>query len=398
MSCPSVADFTPGMLDDGPIPKRARSVARPDSAEKIARIAVVGAGSWSQGWHLPHLKRNPSAQITAIVDPAASTWSKYVETKPTKELGELYDVPVFTDFERFLGSNVAAVTDGVIIASSHSSHAELGLKAIKAGLHVLMEKPMTTDVQEAQELVDASASSATVFMVNNSANFRKQAMQAHELVKAGSIGKVEHVSCYMMREREFFDDPRNTEWVSPSGTMLGNGMAWGQLSHTLAWIFMVTGMSPMSVFCHMGYSAVSGADIYDSASIRCLCGATISVQGVAGLAGGNSVGTRRTSGKLIENKIFGTEGCILYSGDDANPTSGDLILNRHDGKDQIFPGFAFENTEKDGHGPESLQAFIGACLGRPVANAADAPLGLKVVQVIAAMYKSAKTGSVQQLV
>eukprot|EP00440_Ansanella_granifera_P032735 gb/GFBE01035515.1/.p1 GENE.gb/GFBE01035515.1/~~gb/GFBE01035515.1/.p1 ORF type:complete len:162 (+),score=46.65 gb/GFBE01035515.1/:1-486(+) len=155
---------------------------------------------------------------------------------------------------------------------------------------------------------------------------------------------------------------------------------------------MVTGLTPKTVFCHMVNSKATGADIFDSAIIRCECGATICAQGVAGLPGANAVGTAAKKGKQIENKIFGTKGCLLYSGDDADPFSGSLELMRADGTSQSFPGFYFENTAKDGTGPESLQSFIAACLGKPTFNAADANVGLKVVQTIHAMYKSAKSG------
>lgn len=365
---------------------------------RCAKIAVIGAGSWSQGWHLPQLCRNPEAEITAIVDPSSLTWSKYNQNmKPTDELGEYYDVPVFRNVDAFLQSDVVGCTDGVIIASSHSTHHGIGMKVMQAGLHILMEKPMTTDTKEAHELVQRAVSSGKTFIVNNSANFRENALQAHKLVIAGDIGKVEHVSCYMMREREFFEDPQNTMWVKPSGPMLGNGFAWGQLSHTLAWVFMVTGLTPESVFCHMFYSAITGADLFSSASIRCSNGACISVQGAAGLPGTNAVGSSTQTGKLIENRIFGTEGCIFYSGDDADPSSGSLVLSRHDGITKTFPGFHFENTSQDGIGPESLQAFIHACLGQPIFNAADVHLGLKVVQTLESMYKSARSGQAEKI-
>ena len=38
-------------------------------SERRARIAVLGAGWWSQGWHLPHLSRNPEVKIAAIIEP-----------------------------------------------------------------------------------------------------------------------------------------------------------------------------------------------------------------------------------------------------------------------------------------------------------------------------------------
>merc|ERR1712187_708817 len=100
-------------------------------------------------------------------------------------------------------------------------------------------------------------------------------------------------------------------------------------------------------------------------------------------------------GKLIENRIFGTEGCLMYCGDDADPSSGDLVITRHDGRNEMHKGFYFENTTQDGDGPESLQAFVSACVEKPFFNAADAHVGLKVVKAIQAMYQSANSGKVE---
>ena len=54
-------------------------------------------------------------------------------------------------------------------------------------------------------------------------------------------------------------------------------------------------------------------------------------------------------------------------------------------------GFYFENTEKGGDGPESIQAFINACLGEAYYDGTVSLLGSKSVQVIDAMYRSSKS-------
>ena len=81
-------------------------------------------------------------------------------------------------------SPAAASTDGVVVATSHSSHAEIGLKALDAGLHVFMEKPMTTDPAEARSLANAAVHQDKVFLVNNTANFRDSAQKVREVVKS----------------------------------------------------------------------------------------------------------------------------------------------------------------------------------------------------------------------
>lgn len=341
---------------------------------------------------MPHLHSNPESEIAAIVEPNPAPKCVEGESKTTDQLHELYGVPIFRSMDDLLASEVAKSVNGIIICTSHASHHEIGMKAMKAGWHILIEKPMTTDPLEAFELTKAAASYDKAFMVNNSANFRAQAKRAYDLVRGGQIGEVKHVSCAMFSPLAWlFHNPENVGWVKPTGKMEGNGFAWGQLSHTFAWVYLVTGLTPKDVFCHMSYSDKTGADVYDSATIRCTNGATISVQGIGDIAG---------PCKKIDNKIFGSEGMIIFSGDcvesmavgQGSSVEEGLVLQRHDNKNQMFPGFEFENFEKKGNGPESVQALIAACLGRDFFNAADAVVGCKSVVSIEAMYRSAKLG------
>ena len=160
----------------------------------VARVAVSGAGWWGQGWHLPHLARHPDAQIAAIVEPNAtprsSNASETLET--TLQLSERYGAPVFTSVEELLASNVQC--DGLLVGTPHATHFAQGMLAIEAGLHVLMEKPMTTDVAEARTLAaaaEAHRAAGRFFAVNNTANWRQQTRLAARAVSAGRIGQVQ---------------------------------------------------------------------------------------------------------------------------------------------------------------------------------------------------------------
>ena len=60
---------------------------------------------------------------------------------------------------------------------------------------------------------------------------------------AGEIGDVRHVNCYMGSPlASLFNDPNAGGWVKPTGAAGMNGFGWGQLSHTLAWTFQVSGL------------------------------------------------------------------------------------------------------------------------------------------------------------
>jgi predicted dehydrogenase len=90
-----------------------------------ARIAVVGAGWWSQGWHLPQLDRNPQAELAAIVDPNAHPSSPMSpDMLSLAELSELYRVPTFESFDALLASDVGGI-DGVVVGAAHHVHHEV---------------------------------------------------------------------------------------------------------------------------------------------------------------------------------------------------------------------------------------------------------------------------------
>ena len=150
-----------------------------------------------------------------------------------------------------------------------SRAADMGAKFLAAGKHVLMEKPMTVDVDEARELAAKAAAAAPklTFMVNNTANFRDQCFEARGLVERGELGQVHHVLCVMYSPLLFlFDDPANDGWVKPSGSMVqpdgsGNGFGWGQLSHLLGWVLYVSGLDVQTVTAITHRSSKSGAPI-----------------------------------------------------------------------------------------------------------------------------------------
>lgn len=86
----------------------------------------------------------------------------------------------------FLASPQAKSTDGVIVATSHSSHYEVAMKAM-GHFHILMEKPMTTDLTEADSLTKTALRCDKIFMLNNTANFRPSAEKVHEVIKSVSL-------------------------------------------------------------------------------------------------------------------------------------------------------------------------------------------------------------------
>jgi predicted dehydrogenase len=376
------------------------------------KIAVVGAGWWSQGWHLPQLSRNQWVEIAAVVDKSDHPKSNL---NPNLEslayLGEQYNARVFHSVEELLQDEVGASLDGIILATPHATHYSVGKVFIDEAkrrrdeggkpLHVLIEKPMTTDVHEAKKLFDLvnhykGAGGTGAFLINHSANYRIQTQKARELVEGGELGDIVHISAFFASPLIWiFDDKANKGWNEPTGAMQGNGFAWGQSSHLLGWIFHVCPhLVPLRVFCSMNHSQNTGADVSHAAAIECRDGkkqsVVMSISGTTLLPG--NAHSEPPIGKQVRIMIYGTRGALIYCGDDRDRRSGNLEFrsNAADGHVQLpcGEGFDFENIDDAGTGPESLQSFIAACQGKEFYSGADVLLGLRTVQTLEAFYRS----------
>ena len=156
--------------------------------------------------------------------------------------------------------------------------------------HVLVEKPMTTTAAEAAQLVDAAAAQGVTVSVNNTGNFNRQTDEAAALVASGALGEVRHVVCTMAgdladlfgatgmaetsshrggdRDTEINYAPMASTWADPKRA---GGYGWGQMTHSLAWAFEVSGLAPAKVFAVSGLSD-AGVDYYDSAVVSSQAG------------------------------------------------------------------------------------------------------------------------------
>jgi len=108
------------------------------------RIGVIGAGRIAQAAHLPAIEKASDVRLVAISDPSP-TLSASVAAR--------YGVAGFTDTAQLLEQDL----DAVVVATPDRLHRPLGLQAIAAGKHVLMEKPLASTVAEAEELALAAS-------------------------------------------------------------------------------------------------------------------------------------------------------------------------------------------------------------------------------------------------
>ncbi|KAL4908468.1 hypothetical protein BDW74DRAFT_188464 [Aspergillus multicolor] len=165
-------------------------------------IAVIGLGRMGKRHVHTLLYRVPRAKVVAIctTEPSEIEWA---QTNP--EYTE-FNIAVYDDYDKMLASQTNL--QAVWVSTSTDVHAIQSLKAIEKGLHVLCEKPISTDLDEAQSVVTAAKSHPELkVMAGFSRRFDASYRDAAEKIQSGSIGTpflVRSNTCDLKDETGFF--------------------------------------------------------------------------------------------------------------------------------------------------------------------------------------------------
>ena len=141
------------------------------------RIGVIGAGGIVARLHLPDLAKNDDFELALV--------SGRKEHRLT-QLCDQFDIAGWTQsYDDVIADHSI---DAIVIGTPHPLHVSWGIKAIEAGKHVLMQKPLTGDMQEANDFV--AAVEKTDRTVQCMPHFGNAEYTLRKLCKDGAIGKV----------------------------------------------------------------------------------------------------------------------------------------------------------------------------------------------------------------
>ncbi len=166
------------------------------------KFGIVGCGKIVDCNHIPEiLSLDGEAEITAMYDRkpgvAAAMAAKHgLNPRICKSLAEL----------------LASDIDSVIIATPNSFHLPQTLECLKAGKHVLVEKPMASTIADADKMINTARKAGLVLHVNQSLRFSSLYSEIKRLIDGGAIGKPLHIRC----QRAAYDSP-DVAW-SPGAT------------------------------------------------------------------------------------------------------------------------------------------------------------------------------------
>lgn len=141
------------------------------------RIAVIGAGAMGRN-HLRVLHDLDSAELVALADADGATAQKSARR---------FNIPSYTDHKELLD---AVKPDAVVVAVPTALHRQVVLDAISRGVHVLVEKPIASTVDEGHELWQAAKAAGVILAVGHIERYNPAIVELYKRLRAGELGRV----------------------------------------------------------------------------------------------------------------------------------------------------------------------------------------------------------------
>jgi predicted dehydrogenase len=343
--------------------------------KRKARIGFIGAGWWATTNNIPLIAGRDDAEVAAIcgLDPTV-----------LGALQQRYEVPLVTsEVDRLLEEDL----DGVVVSSPHHLHHEHASAALRAGMHVLCEKPMALSAVDAWDLVRLAREHQRELVVGYGWNYKPPVREARRIVLDGGVGEVSYVLCHMASPTlSLFSKneggapaqweptvaaPQPHTWQDPAQ---GGGYAHGQITHSSATLFRVTDLRASELWARSARGPAP-VDLYDAAVVSFEGGAFGVVSGAGSLPDDDPF--------QVDIRIFGDEGTLLLDLERER-----VELRRHDGHHrsvELEPGCGRYSAE----GPPARFVELVHGYGE---NESPGEVAARSVELIEALLASAERG------
>ncbi|HEX3316969.1 MAG TPA: Gfo/Idh/MocA family oxidoreductase [Solirubrobacteraceae bacterium] len=208
-------------------------------------VALIGYGHWG-----PNLARaldgvdGAALQAVCVRRPAAA--EAVARERP--------DVEATTDLDAVLAR---PDVDIVVVATPAPTHVELGGRALRAGKHVLVEKPLAPSLEAAEELAAVAAAERRLLMVGHEYVYHPVVRRLAELLRAGALGDLACIT---------------SERGNPTGTPADRGVLWNLAPHDLSIVVFLLGAGARRV------SARAACDDVVFLTLELTCGVLVEVQ------------------------------------------------------------------------------------------------------------------------
>jgi len=337
--------------------------------EKV-RVGVIGSG-FIGNIHVDGLKRVPEAEIVAVASRTPGKARRFADERGIPHAYEDYRALLARD-------DIQAVTVGV----PNYLHEEVVIAAAEAGKHIMCEKPFTTTMRAARNMLAAVRNAGVKLVYGEMLCFAPKYVRAKRLVEEGALGKV-----FLVKQSEEHDGP-HSPWFWDVN-LSGGGVLLDMGCHSIEFARWILDRPPVR-----SVSATLGTFVHrdrTQGEDHAIC--IIEFENEAIAIAENS--WAKTGGIDDRCEIYGSKGhtrADLIHGN-ALTTHSKVGYGYAVEKADTTVGWTFTGFEEDwNYGfPQEMQHFINVIQGReePVERGED---GLEVLKIIHAAYQSAGEG------
>jgi predicted dehydrogenase len=319
-------------------------------APLTVRVGVVGVGYWGVK-HLRALEKVQGVSAVVAID----------ERLEDKRDGNLTAMGI--DQYGDLATALPKV-DALVIATPPSTHYDLGLQAIAAGKHVLIEKPLATNAGEAKGLISAADAAGVVLMSGHTFEHNAAVHKLRDIIRGRDLGQLYYLDCARLNLGLYRDDVGVIADLAPHDISIANYVLSSRPTTVTAWGSRFVGLDHEDVaFLRLDY-----ADIGVRASIQVSWLSPVKVRRVT------AVGSQRMA---VYDDMAEDERIRIYDKSAIPAARGDdrQGMTYHQG-DTVMPYVAFAE-------PLAVQdqEFV-SCIRNGRQPSADGFSGLSVVQVL----------------
>jgi predicted dehydrogenase len=148
---------------------------------KTVRYAIVGAGWIAQAEFMPGVQHTGNSELTALVTGH--------EEKAAK-LGEKYGIARTYFYDEYDEMLASGEVDAIYLALPNFAHVDFAVRALDAGIHVLLEKPMAVSVAQCERILDAAERSGAKLMIAYRLHHEPGTLEALRAVRSGEFGAI----------------------------------------------------------------------------------------------------------------------------------------------------------------------------------------------------------------
>lgn len=212
----------------------------------MIRFAVIGLG-FAGKIHVKNILNCSDSKLVAVADADISQGQEYKKQ----------NVTIYSDWRKLIAE---VEVDAVVVSTPHDSHFEIASTLLKFGKHVLLEKPLATDAEQAEALIALAKESVSVMAVNITHCFYPPIIDAKRIIESGKLGiviKVEDTMIFPIKENAL------KPWYFQK-EVTGGGVAITNMIHMLARLSYLFDQ-PLKFVNGQAYRLYEWGDVEDTA-------------------------------------------------------------------------------------------------------------------------------------